>query len=94
MLLSIYDAMKKEAVADNYPRPGLVVYRAFDLMTDDGLRVQSSDKLIRVQDAIYTVQSEGYDGTFEEPVKYDSLNFTADCFSLVSFSVFCSWGPL
>lgn len=76
VLLSIYDAMKKEAVADNYPRPGLVVYRAFDLMTDDGLRVQSSDKLIRVQDAIYTVQSEGYDGTFEEPVKYDSLNFS------------------
>ena len=76
VLLSIYDAMKKEAVADNYPRPGLVVYRAFDLMNDDGLRVQSSDKLIRVQDAIYTVQSEGYDGTFEEPVKYDSLNFS------------------
>ena len=76
VLLSIYDAMKKEAVANNYPRPGLVVYRAFDLMTDDGLRVQSSDKLIRVQDAIYTVQSEGYDGTFEEPVKYDSLNFS------------------
>lgn len=76
VLLSIYDAMEKEAVANNYPRPGLVVYRAFDLMTDDGLRVQSSDKLIRVQDAIYTVQSKGYDGTFEEPVKYDSLNFS------------------
>ena len=76
VLLSIYDAMEKEAVANNYPRPGLVVYRAFDLMTDDGLRVQGSDKLIRVQDAIYTVQSEGYNGTFGEPVKYDSLNFS------------------
>ena len=76
VLLSIYDAMEKEAVANNYPRPGLVVYRAFDLMTDDGLRVQGSDKLIRVQDAIYTVQSEGHNGTFGEPVKYDSLNFS------------------
>ena len=76
VLLSIYDAMEKEAAAKNYPRPGLVAYRAFDLMSDDGLRVQGSDKLIRVQDAIYTVQSEGYDGTFEEPVKYDSLNFS------------------
>ena len=76
VLLSIYDAMEKEAVANNYPRPGLVVYRAFDLMTDDGLRVQGSDKLIRVQDAIYTVQSEGHNGTFGEPVKYDILNFS------------------
>lgn len=76
VLLSIYDAMEKEAVANNYLRPGLVVYRAFDLMTDDGLRVQGSDKLIRVQDAIYTVQSEGHNGTFGEPVKYDSLNFS------------------
>ena len=76
VLLSIYDAMEKEAVANNYQRPGIVVYRAFDLMTDDGLRVQGSDKLIRVQDAIYTVQSEGYNGTFGEPVKYDSLNFS------------------
>lgn len=76
VLLKIYDAMEKEATAKNYPRPGLVAYRAFDLMSDDGLRVQDSDKLNRVQDAIYTVQSESYNGAFGKPVKYDSLNFS------------------
>ena len=75
VLMRIYDIVEKEAMEDSCPGPQLVAYRAFDIMADDGSRVQDSERLNQVQETIYKIQNEGYDGTFSGSAQYSRMDF-------------------
>lgn len=75
VLLRIYDTIEKEAMEDNCPGPELVAYRAFDMISGDGLRIQDSSRLNQIQEAVYTVHNEGYDGTFGGSAQYSRIDF-------------------
>lgn len=76
VLIRIYKEMEKEAVAGGCPRPELVAYRAFDISSGDGQRIQDRDRISQIEDTVYTVQSLNYDGTFGTDVSYDSMVFS------------------
>ncbi len=75
VLLRIYDIVEKEAMEDGCPGPELAAYRAFDMSSGDGLRIQDSSSLRQIQEKIYTVQGENHDATFEGLAMYDKMMF-------------------
>ena len=76
VLLGIYHEMDKEAEITGFPRPGLAAYRAFDVTSGSGERILEPDRLHEIQDRIFTVKSDDYEGTYGKDSEHMALDFS------------------